>query len=127
MLRRIAILPAMLAMLGPVDLTPRVPAAVLVAREVPRPAEWLPQAPAQDRGLPACVIDQCAPVVEIPGMERMLPVRGRKTALFISMLDRLGIEPVTRTVRWLASTGVRLDVQPGGEVQVYLRLRVPGL
>jgi len=123
----IALLSAMLAMLGPGDLSPRVPMAVLVAREIPPSAAWLPRAPAPDRSLPACVIDQCAPVVEIPGMDRMLPVRGRKTALFISMLDRLGIEPVTRTVRWLASTGVRLDVQPGGEVQVYLRLRIPGL
>jgi len=123
----IALLSAMLAMLGTGDLSPQVPIAVLVARELPRPAAWLPPSPAPNGSRPACVIDQCAPVVEIPGMEQMLPVRGRKTALFLSMLDRLGIEPVTRTVRWLANTGVRLDVQPSGEVQVYLRLRIPGL
>jgi hypothetical protein len=123
----IALLSAMLAMLGPGDLSLRVPAAVLVPREIPTTAAWLPQAPAPDRSRPVCVIDQCAPVVEIPGMDQLVPVRGRKTALFISTLDRLGIEPVTSAVRWIANTGIRFDVQPTGEVQVYLRLRLPGL
>ena len=122
----IALLSAMLAVLGPGELAPRVPSALLVAREAPSPAPWLPPSQAPDRSGPVCFIDQCAPVVEIPGMERMIPVRGRKTALFLSMLDRLGIEPVTRAARWMADTGVRLDLQPSGEVQVYLRLRMPG-
>jgi hypothetical protein len=63
---------------------------------------------------PPCIRDVCQPRVAIPGREPQLSLGGRRTELFLSMVDRTRIEPLARVARWLAVTGLRLDYSPSG-------------
>jgi hypothetical protein len=96
----------------------------LAAREAPGALASIsadrPSSPAE----PACFLDQCAPVMAIPGREPVWDMRGRRTALFLALLDRLHVEPVSDAAWFVASTGVRLDYHPA-ERQIQLFVRWP--
>jgi hypothetical protein len=94
----------------------------LAAREAPGALASIPAAPASDPAQPTCFLDQCAPIVTIPGREPVWDMRGRRTALFLALLDRLHVEPVSDAAWFVASTGVRLDYRPvERQIQVFVR------
>ncbi len=63
---------------------------------------------------PPCVLDVCQPRVAVPGYEPVLDTRGRRTELFLALLDRVHFEPVASLAWAFAATGVRLDFRPRG-------------
>jgi hypothetical protein len=80
-------------------------------------------------GRPHCALDVCAPVVNVPGFEPRWDIRGRRTELFLSMLDRMDLGAISSTARWIAATGVTVDYRlPDREqalqVNVYMRWRI---
>ena len=87
---------------------------------------------------PPCAGDVCQPRVSVPGFEPKLEMRGKRTELFLALLDHVHFEPIA-TLAWaIAATGVRLDYTPGamsdgpnsygrggwGRFQVYLSFRL---
>jgi len=86
-------------------------------------------APAPGRMPAPCQGDVCQPRVAVPGFEPRLSTRGKRTELFLRTLDRLGLEPFATAARYLAATGLRLDVAPPtragpAHFEVFLRLRL---
>ena len=80
-------------------------------------------------GTPLCVLEVCQPVVNVPGFEPRWDVRGRRTELFLSLLDRMDLGVVSSTARWIAATGVTVDYRlPDREqaiqVNVFMRWRI---
>ncbi len=78
---------------------------------------------------PLCALDVCQPVVNVPGFEPRWDVRGRRTELFLSLLDRMDLGAISSTARWIAATGVTVDYRlPDREqaiqVDVYMRWRI---
>jgi hypothetical protein len=86
---------------------------------------------------PPCVADVCQPRVSVPGFERKLDMRGKRTELFLAMLDRVHFEPIASLAWAVARTGVRLDYTPAaingpntlahggwGHFQVWLSFRL---
>ena len=86
---------------------------------------------------PPCSGDVCQPRVSVPGYEPKLQMRGKRTELFLALLDRVHIEPVAALAWAVASTGVRLDYTPAamngpntyarggwGRFQVWLSFRL---
>lgn len=95
-----------------------------------------PARAADPAGPPPCVADWCQARVEVPGMGYG---RGRpsRTELFVTLMDRAGIEPVATIAWFFMVTGLRIDWSPAnadesygataggwGNVMVRLRLRV---
>ena len=67
---------------------------------------------AATRSPPPCVGDTCQPRVSIPGHEPRVDVRGKRTELFLSALERMNAGFVTTVARSVATAGIRLDYQP---------------
>jgi hypothetical protein len=80
-------------------------------------------------GRPLCALDVCQPVVDVPGFEPRWDLRGRRTELFLSLLDRMDLGTISSAARWIAATGVTVDYRlPDREqviqVNVYMRWRI---
>jgi hypothetical protein len=61
---------------------------------------------------PPCALDICQPRVAVPGYEPRLDQQGRRTELFLALLDRVQFEPIASMAWAIAATGVRLDFRP---------------
>lgn len=97
----------------------------------------LDPAPAPAGQPPPCSGDVCQPRVSVPGYEPKLELRGKRTELFLALLDRVHIEPIASLAWAVAATGVRLDYTPAamngpntlarggwGRFQVWLSFRL---
>ncbi len=102
-----------------------VEAGALRARDPSAARVIAAEATRGETGRPAaCFYDTCQPVVSVPGFEPRLDLRGRRTELFLAMLDRLDLGPVNDVARFVASTGVRVDYTPERKLRVWLRWRI---
>jgi hypothetical protein len=50
----------------------------------------------------------------VPGYEPVLDTRGRRTELFLALLDRVHFEPIATLAWTIAASGIRLDYRPRG-------------
>jgi hypothetical protein len=112
-----------------------------VARDVP--ADLTARTPAMGNSLildsvasfenfqnwPPCTFDLCQPIVNVPGFEPQWDYHGRRTELFLSLVDRMDLGALSSAARWISARGLTVDYRPPDraravQVNVFMRWRI---
>ncbi len=58
---------------------------------------------------PPRALDVWQPAVDVPGFNRSWDVRGRRSEVLLSVLDRMDMGAISDVARWITTTGLTVD------------------
>ena len=69
------------------------------------------------RSRPDRACDWCQPTVNVPGFETQWDVRGGRTEVVLSLLDRMDVGTLSSVARWIAARGLAVDYRTPNRAQ----------